>query len=133
MKNIADVLVENFPDGEIRIIYGQNFEIIPTRTFIEKYIPEEYRKDYLDKLDSKLDSICSNIDDMQSSLNIEIKQKMNGQDQQKVPATENTNNKTNEYNGNKNNKDKQVEEQQSNHADRINPRSYQNRTKRARW
>ena len=124
MKNIADVLVENFPDGEIRIFYGQNFEIIPTRTFIETYIPEKYRKDYLDKLDSKLDSIhrrqtCSNIDNTQSNPNIEIQQNMIKQDLQTVPETKNTNYITNEYNINENNENKQVEEQQSNHADRI--------------
>ena len=124
MKNIADVLVENFPDGEIRIIDGQNFEIIPTRTFIKTYIPEKYRKDYLDKLDSKLKSIhhqqtCSNIDNMQSNPNIEIQQNMIEQDLQTVSVTENMNYIINEYNINENNKNKQVEEQQSNHADSI--------------
>ena len=109
MKNIADVLIENFPDGEIRIIDVQNFEIIPTRTFIETYIPEKYRKDYLDKLDSKLDSIhrrqtCSNIDNTQSNPNIEIQQNMIKQDLQTVPETKNTNYITNEHNINENNK-----------------------------
>ena len=113
MKNIADVLVENFPDGEIRIFYGQNFEIIPTRTFIETYIPEKYRKDYLDKLDFKLKSInhrqiCSNIP------NTETQQNMI-----EHPATKNTNYIINGYNTNKNNKNKQVEKPQSRHTDGI--------------
>lgn len=124
MKNIADVLVENFPNGDIRIIDGQNFKIIPTRTFIETYIPEEYQKDYLDKLDSKLKSIhhqqtYSNIDNMQSNPNTEIRQNMIEQDVQKVQATENTNYIINEYNIHKNDKNKQVEKQQSNHTDSI--------------
>ena len=124
MKNIADVLIENFPDGEIRIIDGQKFEMMPTKTFIETYIPKESREDYLNKLHSKLECIhyqqtCSNIDNMQSNPNIETQQNMIKQDLQTVPVTENTNYITNEYNGNKNNKNKQVEKQQSHHADSI--------------
>ena len=109
MKNIADVLIENFPDGEIRIIDEQNFEIIPTRTFIETYIPEKYRTYYLNRLDSKLKSIhhqqtYSNIDNMQSNPNAETQQNMIEQDLQKVPETKNTNYIINEYNINENNK-----------------------------
>ena len=119
MKNIADVLIKNFPDGEIRIIDGQKFEMMPTKTFIETYIPKESREDYLNKLHSELESICGNIDNVQSNPNIETQQNMIEQDLQKVPETKNTNYITNERNINENNENKQVEEQQSNHTDSI--------------
>ena len=35
IQNIIEVLIENFPNGDIRIIDGQNFEIIKTEDFIK--------------------------------------------------------------------------------------------------
>ena len=113
------------PSNELNgVPIDSNKGIKVDRIFIETYIPEEYQKDYLDKLDSKLKSIhhqqtYSNIDNMQSNPNTEIRQNMIEQDLQKVPETKNTNYIINEYNIHKNDKNKQVEKQQSNHTDSI--------------
>lgn len=117
MKNIADVLIENFPDGEIRIIDGQNFEMMPTKTFIETYIPEEYRKDYLDKLNFKLKNIHSqqihsDVDNIQQNQNhAEAQQNMISQEQSSGNSKYKTENKNNDSDDN--DKNKQVDILQS--------------------
>ena len=61
IQNIMEVLIENFPNGDIRIIDGQNFEIIKTEDFIKTYIQNTDKKNfYLNALEKKRESIQQN-------------------------------------------------------------------------
>ena len=58
IQNIIAVLIENFPNGDIRIIDGQNFEIIKTEDFIKTYVQDkDEKKNYLSKLEEKRESM----------------------------------------------------------------------------
>ena len=61
MQDIIEVLIKNFPNGDIRIIDGQNFKIIKTEDFIQTYIQNEKEKNfYLSELEKKRKSIQQN-------------------------------------------------------------------------
>ena len=58
IQNIIEVLIENFPNGDIRIIDGQNFEIIKTEDFIKTYVQDKDEKNfYLSELEKKRESM----------------------------------------------------------------------------
>ena len=51
INKLTEVLVEQFPFGNIRVIEGQDFKLLKPETFIEEYfINEEDKKNYLEKL-----------------------------------------------------------------------------------
>ena len=52
INKLTEVLVEQFPFGDIRVIEGQDFKFLEPKTFIEQYfINEEDKKKYLEKLE----------------------------------------------------------------------------------
>ena len=52
INKLTEVLVEQFPFGNIRVIEGQDFKFLEPKTFIEQYfINEEDKKKYLEKLE----------------------------------------------------------------------------------
>ena len=58
IQNIIEVLIKNFPNGDIRIIDGQNFEIIKTEDFIKTYVQDKDEKNfYLSELEKKRESM----------------------------------------------------------------------------
>ena len=52
INKLTEVLVEQFPFGNIRVIEGQDFKFLKPEAFIEEYfINEEDKKKYLEKLE----------------------------------------------------------------------------------